>query len=166
MLVFPKRTNNRSVPMKLIFASVAAICLISSPTFAETEEDCRSRWRTADVDGNGALEAKVDAPEYVKMLNSSTPVSRDEFLKRCQSGAFAALAQPSSTAETKDLGKGDITPGPALTKEDASKKLKASGYGNVDDLKLDDKGVWRGTGVANGKSVSVAVDPQGDVLAQ
>lgn len=150
--------------MKRVVASIVFVCL-ATPALAETEEECRARWLTADVDGNGALD-QLDSPDYLKILNSKTPVSRDEFIKRCQSGAFAALAKPNNVSETKDLGKGDMTPGPALTKEDALKKLKASGFGDVGDLKVDGKGIWHGTGVSNGKKVSVAVDPQGDVLAQ
>jgi hypothetical protein len=151
---------------RITAAAISALLLSAVPSFADTEEECRARWQIADVDGNGALEAKVDAPEYVKALNATAPVSRDEFFKKCSAGAFAAIAKPKNPAENKDLGKGDLTPGPALTKEDALKKLKASGFGDVTDLQLDKTGIWRGRGVANGKSVPVAVDPQGDVLAQ
>lgn len=150
--------------MKLTLATLLVACL-ATPALAESEEECRARWLTADVDGNGALD-QLDSAEYLKILGAKGPVSRDDFIKRCQSGAFAALAKPNNVSETKDLGKGDITPGPALTKEDALKKLKASGFGDVTDLKVDSKGVWRGTGVANGKSVGVAVDPQGDIVAK
>lgn len=151
---------------RIILAALAASTLGVVSARADTEEECRARWRTADVDGNGALEASIDNPDYVKALNVTKPMSRDEFLKRCTGGAFAALPKPNNPAENKDLGKGDITPGPPLAKEDAQKKLKAVGYGDVTDLKLDDKGVWRGTGTVNGKQTPVAVDPQGDVLAQ
>lgn len=141
------------------------VCVMHVPALAETEEVCLARWRIADVDGNGALEANLDTKEYVAALSASKPISRDEFLKRCKGGELATLKPPQNPAESKDLGKGDITKGPALTKEDALKKLKASGFGDVTDLALDSKGVWRGTGVANGKDVPVAIDPQGDIVA-
>jgi hypothetical protein len=72
---------------------------------------------------------------------------------------------PSNTAASRDFGKGDLTPGPALQKADAEKKLKSLGYGKVNDLALDEKGIWRGTAVLSGKTVTVAIDPQGDVIS-
>jgi hypothetical protein len=146
---------------------IAAGLLIAlhGPVLAEPEDICRARWVTADVDANGALDPKIDKPEYVQALAVNAPISRDDFLKLCQSGALASLPLPSNPAENRDLGKGDITPGPALSKDVALKKLKASGFGDVADLTLDDTGVWRGTAVANGKTVPVAVDPQGDIVA-
>ena len=41
----------------------------------------------------------------------------------------------------------------------------AAGFGNVTSLRKDDKGIWRGTAQTNGKSVNVAVDFKGNVVA-
>ena len=80
--------------------------------------------------------------------------------------------QPNSSATTdgpaagRDMGKGDLTPGMnPLSQADATKKLTASGFKELEGLSLDGQGVWRGTATANGKRVSVGIDPQGDILA-
>jgi hypothetical protein len=64
------------------------------------------------------------------------------------------------------LAKATLRPArPALRKADAAKKLKSLGCGDVDDLILDNKGIWRGTAMVGGRKVTVAIDPQGDVLS-
>ena len=40
------------------------------------------------------------------------------------------------------------------------------GYTNVSGLKKDDKGVWRGTAMREGKSVDVSLDFEGNVVAK
>jgi hypothetical protein len=43
--------------------------------------------------------------------------------------------------------------------------MQEAGYSDVKELKLDDKGIWRATAMKDGKSVSVALDFQGNVVA-
>ena len=40
-----------------------------------------------------------------------------------------------------------------------------AGYADIAGLKLDDKGVWRCTAMKDGKSVNVALDYQGNIVA-
>ena len=40
------------------------------------------------------------------------------------------------------------------------------GFSNVSSLKKDDKGVWRGTAMRDGKSVDVSLDFEGNVVAR
>ena len=66
-------------------------------------------------------------------------------------GAFAQ----TSTAPATD---GDT---PAI----ATPRVVEAGYADVTGLTLDDKGVWRGTAMKDGKSVNVALDYQGNIVA-
>jgi hypothetical protein len=94
-------------------------------------------------------------------------MSRDEFLDACKSDVFAAIKSSGPAAASRDIGKGDITPGThGLAKDDALKKLNANGFKDVKDLTLDNQNVWRGTAFADGKRKNVSVDSQGDVVAE
>ncbi len=51
----------------------------------------------------------------------------------------------------------------SFTQDQAIKQIEAKGYTQVAGLKLDDKGVWRGTAMKGGAAVPVSVDYQGNV---
>ncbi|TCU29301.1 YpeB-like protein with putative protease inhibitory function [Rhizobium azibense] len=44
--------------------------------------------------------------------------------------------------------------------------MENAGYTDVKGLKLDDKGVWTASAAKDGKSVSIALDYQGNVIAK
>ncbi|AWN41754.1 hypothetical protein [Methylobacterium durans] len=54
----------------------------------------------------------------------------------------------------------------SFTEAQTRKRLEDAGYKEVKDLKKDDKGIWRGAAMLNGKSVNVGVDFKGNVAAQ
>ncbi|MER2263725.1 hypothetical protein [Methylobacterium oxalidis] len=54
----------------------------------------------------------------------------------------------------------------SFTEAQTRKRLEDAGYKDVKDLKKDDKGIWRGAAMLNGKSVNVGVDFKGNVAAQ
>ncbi|MFA5955543.1 hypothetical protein [Hyphomicrobium sp.] len=149
-----------------------ALMLVTSPVSAATDQQCQSLWKTADVDANGSLSRSEDKNSYIASVEKGgghllqpDTLSRDEFLSYCKTDFSGVATQ--SPANTKDFGKGDLTPGThPLAKEDAMKKFEASGFKDVRNLSLDDKGIWRGTAMADGKKKPVAVDQQGDIVAQ
>jgi hypothetical protein len=52
----------------------------------------------------------------------------------------------------------------SFTEEQARERIVAAGYSDVTGLVLDDKGVWRGTAMKDGKSANVALDYQGNIV--
>ena len=54
----------------------------------------------------------------------------------------------------------------SFTEAQAKERITEAGYADVGALKLDDKGIWRGTATKGGKSMSVGLDYQGNVVAQ
>ncbi|TDW33337.1 YpeB-like protein with putative protease inhibitory function [Rhizobium azibense] len=91
--------------------------------------------------------------------------------------ALSAFAQttpaPSSNGNTPAVA----TPGtknPAapvegansFTEAQAKERIENAGYTDVKDLKLDDKGIWMASATKDGKSLSVALDYQGNVVAK
>lgn len=153
----------------------AALCITLSPLHAATEQECLSLWKTADIDANGALSKSEDSAGYLaiaqkagKPLQSDT-LSRADFLQLCADNAFAAAgaATSPSPAAGRDLGKGDLTPARnPLSEADARSKIEASGFREIQGLKLGDDSIWRGSAVVNGERQSIAIDAQGDIVAK
>jgi len=53
----------------------------------------------------------------------------------------------------------------SFTMAQAQKRIEAQGYTQVSALTKDDKSVWRGHAMKDGKSVDVALDYQGNITA-
>jgi hypothetical protein len=51
----------------------------------------------------------------------------------------------------------------SFTEGQAKSKIEAAGFGNVTELKKDDKGIWRGKASKDGSATSVSLDFQGNV---
>lgn len=54
----------------------------------------------------------------------------------------------------------------SFTEAQARERIEAAGFAAVEQLTLDDKGIWRATAVKDTKTVTVAMDYQGNVVAQ
>ena len=91
-------------------------------------------------------------------------------------GAGSALAQTaapsSSTAPAAIATSGDnnTTAAPvaganSFTMAQAQKRIEDQGYTQVLGLAKDDKSVWRGRAMKDGKAVNVALDYQGNITA-
>lgn len=72
-----------------------------------------------------------------------------------------AVVTPDSTNPTAPVEGAN-----SFTEEQAKSRIADAGYTDVSDLKLDDKGFWRGTAMKDGASVSVALDYQGNVTSE
>jgi hypothetical protein len=53
----------------------------------------------------------------------------------------------------------------SFTEGQAKSRIEARGFTNVGALAKDDKGIWRGTAMRDGKAVQVSLDFQGNVVA-
>lgn len=89
--------------------------------------------------------------------------------------ATASLAQttPSTEGDTPAVATPDsqnptapVEGANSFTEAQAQERIKEAGYTDVNGLKLDENGVWQATAMKDGKSVSVALDYQGNVTAQ
>jgi hypothetical protein len=54
----------------------------------------------------------------------------------------------------------------SFTEDQAKTRIGEAGYGDITDLKLDDKGVWQGKATKDGKPVMVSMDYQGNIVAK
>lgn len=89
---------------------------------------------------------------------------------------FGAYAQTSTTQATDGDTPAVATPDSknatapveganSFTEDQAKERIVEAGYVDITGLKLDDKGVWRGAAMKDGKSVNVALDYQGNIVA-
>jgi hypothetical protein len=53
----------------------------------------------------------------------------------------------------------------SFTEGQAKSRIESNGYTNVSGLSKDDKGVWRGKAMKDGKQVNVSLDYQGNVTS-
>jgi protein CpxP len=70
--------------------------------------------------------------------------------------AVSASSNPRTTAAP-------VAGANSFTEGQARARIADHGFSTVTDLKKDDQGVWRGTAQKDGKSVSVALDYQGNI---
>jgi len=89
--------------------------------------------------------------------------------------AFAQLYPPASTdAKTPAINTPNTPPNPgapvaganSFTEAQAKSRIEERGFTNVSGLKKDDAGVWRGMASQAGKSMTVSVDFQGNVVGK
>jgi hypothetical protein len=96
--------------------------------------------------------------------------------------ALALLAGPALAQQAPPAAKGpqnnavntSNTPTPdapvkgsnSFTEGEAKSHIEAKGFTNVSDLKKDEAGVWRGQASKDGRTVSVSLDYQGNVVAR
>ena len=87
----------------------------------------------------------------------------------------AALAQPANPkANTPAVNTPNSPPNPgapvaganSFTEGQAKSRIEANGFTNVSGLRKDDQGVWRGTASKDGRSFSVSLDFQGNVVTR
>ena len=70
-----------------------------------------------------------------------------------------------STAPANNAG-APVAGANSFTEGEARSRIESRGFAQVSGLKLDSEGVWRATANKDGKRVNVALDYQGNVVAQ
>lgn len=141
---------------------MAATLLSVSPSLAATDADCTAMWTQADANGDGTLTG-AEADRYsawMRLANKSVPedavVTKTVFLENCKADVFVTAAVEEG-APFKGAN--------SFTENQAKDRVVAAGFGTVSALTKDNDGIWRGTAMKDGKSVNVAVDYKGNVVA-
>lgn len=92
-------------------------------------------------------------------------------------GAVSAFAQQAPTANPGGDTPAVMTPDTknptapveganSFTEAQAKKRMEESGYTGITGLTKNDKGVWMASGMKDGKTVAIALDYQGNVVAR
>ncbi|MDB5414031.1 MAG: hypothetical protein JWR10_2366 [Rubritepida sp.] len=86
-----------------------------------------------------------------------------------QGGTPMAPAATAPAATAPDRNRPPVTTMPAegansFTEGQARSRMEAAGYTNVQGLRKDDQGVWRGRAMRNGSQTDVGLDFHGNVV--
>jgi putative membrane protein len=76
----------------------------------------------------------------------------------------APPAVSTSNADSKTAA-APVSGANSFTEAEARTRLQAHGYSNVTGLTKDDQSIWRGKAMKDGKSVDIALDYQGNIVA-
>ena len=145
---------------KIAFIAFATALSLSAPAMALTDDECNSMWKNADANNDGMISG-AEADRYaasLRIANKTVPDSfdRDTFLQNCRSDVF-------TTAKTDEGA--PLSGANSFTEGQAKDRVLAAGFTGVSALAKDENGIWRGTASAGGKTVNVAVDYKGNVVA-
>jgi hypothetical protein len=148
--------------MKPLFAVAAlAVGLACAPAYAMTDAECAAAVTKADANADGTV-TEAEGGRYFAALRIADKATTDgklskaAFLDHCKAGVFNL---------TKTEAGAPLPGANSFTENQAKDRLLAAGYVNVSALAKDTNGVWRGTGSDGAKSLKVAVDFKGNVVA-
>jgi hypothetical protein len=79
-------------------------------------------------------------------------------------GTTGTSPAPSSTRTTTDNQTPPLKGANSFTEGEAKKRAEARGYSEVQSLKKDNDGIWRGRASQQGKPVEIAIDYKGNVV--
>lgn len=149
--------------MKSIFLVAAACLLIGGPAFATTDAECNALWKIADANGDGMLTGE-ESDRYLAMMriaNQNTDadgtMTETLFQEGCKTDLFKITAS--------EVG-APFNGANSFTETQAKDRVVANGFAMPAVMAMDGKGIWRGTTMKDGTSISVAVDYKGNVVAQ
>ena len=148
--------------MKKIVLIVSACAMLTNPALAMTDAECKAEWTKADTNKDGVLTGAESERYLAAMRVGNKPLGTDAklddaaFMERCKAGMFSA-AKSEAGAPLEGAN--------SFTENQAKDRAIAAGFSDVSALVKDDKGIWRGTGKRGDKSVKIAVDFKGNVVA-
>jgi hypothetical protein len=122
--------------------------------------------------GMAIIAAAIMLPEPLTAQQNNTPAqqSKDQQNAAQPSGPGAPNVTPSRRDEpgssSATTGTPPIAGANSFTEGQAKDRIAKAGYTDVQNLKLDDKGIWRGKAHKSGQQVNVALDYRGNVVQQ
>ena len=142
-------------------AGVCAVLLTTSPSVAMTDAECAAEWKKIDTKGTGFVSESEARRYYAAMRVANKPVADGKltqaaFVEQCKADLFmVAKTDPNAPLPGAN----------SFTEAQATDRAIAAGFTPTTALAKDDKGVWRGTASDGSKTVSIAVDYKGNVVA-
>ena len=83
----------------------------------------------------------------------------------CLSTVAAQTTPPASSTTPKSTDAPPVPGANSFTEAQAKDRMEKAGFTQVINLKKDDNGIWRASAMQGGKQVNVALDFQGNVVA-
>lgn len=146
----------------LVVAALAAACT-AIPAYAATDADCQAMWAKADTNNDGVLSDAEAARYAAAMRVRETEVPADG---KITEAAFMEACKGDVYAPHKADAGAPLKGSNSFTEGQAKDRATAQGITPTGTLSKDSDGIWRGQATQDGKSVHVAVDYKGNVVAQ
>lgn len=145
----------------VMMASLAMTCA-TMPAFAASDADCQAMWKKADANHDGVLSEQESVQYWAMMRVHEKTLPPDGKLTQA---AFMDACKGDLYAPRKNDAGAPLKGANSFTEGQAKDRALAAGFTSVSSMKKDDNGIWRGTATQDGKSVPVAVDYKGNVVA-
>jgi hypothetical protein len=137
--------------------------IVVSPALAMNDMDCQALWQQADKNLDGVL-TDGEAGRFLAMMQvrgvaapADQRLPKALFMDECRGDVFkAALIEPGAPFRGAN----------SFTESQAQDRAIAAGYTAVSAFTKDPDGIWRGSGTVEGRSVNLAVDYKGNVVAE
>ncbi len=146
----------------LVAAALAATCA-ALPSYAATDAECQAMWTKADVNKDGTL-SDTEAMRYAAAMRvreakmtADGKIDQATFMDACKADVYAAH-KADEGAPLKGAN--------SFTEGQAKDRAVANGINPSGVMTKDGNGIWRGPATQDGKSVQVAVDYKGNVVAE
>lgn len=149
--------------MKQKLIAAAACLLMSGPALAMTESECADMWKQADANADGTLAAAETERYAAWMRMAEKPMTADGtmnealFTENCMANVFVNAAVDEGAP---------LEGANSFTEEQAKDRVIAAGMTAPSTMTKDEKGIWRGAATQGEKTMKVAVDYKGNVVAQ
>ena len=144
----------------------------SVPTaFAMSDADCAALATRSDVYAAGKLSAPYTqaAVKAGQKIPADGTIDLATFMAACKADAFktaAVVAEQGKTAAMTPVQGAPFPGANSFTEAQAVDRIEKAGFTAVSGLKKDDQGIWRASAMQGGKSMSVALDFKGNVVAK
>jgi hypothetical protein len=145
----------------LILTSLVGTVMAITPAVAMTDAECATHWTSADVNKDGVVTEAEARRFHAALRVANKPVADGKltqaaYLEHCKAGLF--------TKAKLDAG-APLNGANSFTESQATDRILAAGYSTVAGLQKDANGIWRGTASDGTKTVKIAVDFKGNVVA-
>jgi sporulation protein YlmC with PRC-barrel domain len=136
------------------------------------EKDIALRWDQLNTRNGDKLVADLTKEQLTSMPRYKYADTKRRgtvypYSEELAANPYLADSQPTVTASTNANAETPPFPGAnSFTETQARSRIEDHGFTAVSDLRKDDQGIWRGTAMKDGKSVSVALDYKGNIVAQ
>jgi hypothetical protein len=117
--------------------------------------------------GAGAFAQTIagGAPHVAAAPAPPRPITGPAALSTAPSASTLPPAVAMGNADSKTAA-APVAGANSFTESEARSRLEAHGYANVSALQKDAQSIWRGTATKDGRPVRVALDYQGNIVAQ
>jgi hypothetical protein len=119
-------------------------------------------WKKADAKHDGVLSEQESVQYWAMMRVHEKTLPPDGKLTQA---AFMDACKGDLYVPRKNDAGAPLKGANSFTEGQAKDRALAAGFTSVSSMKKDDNGIWRGTATQDGKSVAVAVDYKGNVVA-